>query len=92
LEANPEEMKSVAGQEKAPKEAATVETGRALNEWHREWNLAVGCSGKTKEQTQGNGGSQKKLAAVAGKMLHQEPRKDEHTRTDVGTAQNATMA
>jgi hypothetical protein len=50
--------------EENPKEDATVETGRALNKWHANWNLALGCREKPKEWTQGKGGCQKKLAAA----------------------------
>jgi hypothetical protein len=59
-----EEMKSVAVHEEVPKEEATVKPVRAVKKRHRVWHLAAGCHGKPKEQTQGNGGSQKKLATI----------------------------
>jgi hypothetical protein len=86
------EMKSVAVHEEVPKEDAAAKTGRALNKQHGDQNLALGAVESC--------GSQKKLAAACrgmthhagvawckghtGKMLHQEPRKDERTRRDIG--------
>jgi hypothetical protein len=71
MEADAEEMKSVAEQEKDPKEDATVETGRAPNKQHRGWHLATGHRSQLEERTRGNCGSQKKLAAASRKMNHQ---------------------
>jgi hypothetical protein len=64
LEANPEEIES----EAVPKEKAAVETVRALKKRHRDWHLATRRHGQPKKQTQGNGGSQKKLAVVYREM------------------------
>jgi hypothetical protein len=58
------EMKSVVVHEEVPTEDAAVETGRALNKWHGDENLAVGHRGKPMERTQGNGGFWKKLATA----------------------------
>jgi hypothetical protein len=69
LEANPEEMKSGALHED-PKEDAAVEIGTAPNKWHRGRHLATGHHGQPKERTQGNCGSQKKLATASMTTTH----------------------
>jgi hypothetical protein len=38
MEANPEEMKSVAVHEEVPKEEVKVETVRALKKWYGDWH------------------------------------------------------
>jgi hypothetical protein len=57
LEANPEEMKSVAVHEEVPKEEAAVETLGALKKWRGYRHLDVGRRQKPKKRTQDNGGS-----------------------------------
>jgi hypothetical protein len=42
LEANSEDMKSVAVHEEVPKEEAAVKTVRALKKQHGNWHLATG--------------------------------------------------
>jgi hypothetical protein len=63
-EPNSEEMKFEAVHEEIPKEEATVKSLGALKKWHGDRHLAVGCHKKLKRRTQGNSGSQKKLAAT----------------------------
>jgi hypothetical protein len=63
MEANPEEMKSELVHEEVPKEEVMMTIVTALNKWYRDRHLAVRCHGQPKKWTQGNGGSQKKLAA-----------------------------
>jgi hypothetical protein len=63
------EVESKVEHEEVPKEDAAVETGRAPNKRHADWNLATGRCGKPKEQTQGKGECQKKLAGAT-KMIH----------------------
>jgi hypothetical protein len=64
LEANAEEMQSVAVHEAVPKEDAAVKTGRALNKRHRGRHLAAGRRRQPKDRTKGKGGCRKKLAAA----------------------------
>jgi hypothetical protein len=68
MEANLEEMKFVAEQEKVPKEEAAVKPVRRLKKQHRGWHLYAGFRGKQKEWTQGKGGCWKKLAAAHRRM------------------------
>jgi hypothetical protein len=51
MEANPEEMKSVAEHEKVPKEEAAVKSFGALKKRRRGGYLAAGHHGKPKERT-----------------------------------------
>jgi hypothetical protein len=64
MEANPEELKSVAEYEEVPKEEAALKSLRALKNWHEDWHLAVGRHGQLKKRTQGDGGFRKKLSAA----------------------------
>jgi hypothetical protein len=64
METNPEEMQSEAVHEEVLKEEAAVKSFGAMKKWHRHRHLAAGRYRKPKERTQGNGGSQKKLAAA----------------------------
>jgi acyl-CoA reductase-like NAD-dependent aldehyde dehydrogenase len=57
MEANPGELHSVVVHQEVPKEEATVETIRALD-------TDMGTGRQLKKQTQGNGGSRKKMAAT----------------------------
>jgi hypothetical protein len=57
-------MVSQAEHEEVPKIEAAVETFGALKERLRDQHLAVRCCGQLKKWTQGNCGSQKKLAAT----------------------------
>jgi hypothetical protein len=102
------DMESEAEYQEVPKEEAEVKSSGAVKKRHRGWHLAVGCHGKPKEPTQGNCGSQRKLAATSRKMTHgagdmvargmtksvwyKKPRKDGHSGRDVGRARNATVA
>jgi hypothetical protein len=52
--------------EEVPREKAKVETFETLKKRHGSWHPAVGCHQKPKKWTQGNDGSQKKLAAAYG--------------------------
>jgi hypothetical protein len=63
MEANPGEMRSVTEHEEVPKEEPTVESFGALKKWRGDRHLAVGRCEEPKEQTRGNCGSWKKLAA-----------------------------
>jgi hypothetical protein len=65
LEAKPEETEFWV-QHEVPKEDAAMETGRALNKWHGNWNLAIGHRKKPKEWPQGKGGCQKLLLPAEG--------------------------
>jgi hypothetical protein len=56
--------------EEVAKEEAAVETFGALKKQHTGWHLATGHCVKLKERNQGNGGSQKKLAAACRRMTH----------------------
>jgi hypothetical protein len=53
LEANPEEIESVAVHEEVPKQETTVKSFGALKKWQRGQILAAWCRGKPKEWTQG---------------------------------------
>jgi hypothetical protein len=64
METNPEEMQSEAVHEEVLKEEASVKSFGAMKKWHRGQNVAAGSYRKPKEQTQGNGGSRKKLAVA----------------------------
>jgi hypothetical protein len=68
MEANPEEMKSVAEHEKVSMEEAAVKPVRALKKWHRGWHLGAGCCSQLKEHTEGKGGCRKKLATAYRRM------------------------
>jgi hypothetical protein len=78
LDANPEEIESVAVHEDVPKEEVVAETFGALKKRHRGVHLAVTCRGMTRRE----GVARRK--ETAGTMLYQEPRKDERTRRDDG--------
>jgi hypothetical protein len=64
MEANPEEMKSEAEHQQVPKAEAEVEIIGALKEQYGDRHLAVKCRRQLRKQTQGDGGSQKKLTAA----------------------------
>jgi hypothetical protein len=66
LESTSEEIESKAEHEEVPKEEATVETLEALKERYRDRHLAIRYHSQLKKQTQGNGGSKKKMATVRG--------------------------
>jgi hypothetical protein len=66
----PTNMESITLHKEVPKEEAAVQTVRALKRRHGDWHLAVGCSRKPKKQTQGNGGSWRKLAATSRGKTH----------------------
>jgi hypothetical protein len=71
MDTNQAKMKSVAEHGEVPKEEAAVKTFRALKKRHGDQNVALGRCQKPKKQTQGNGGSQKKLvAACRGMTCH----------------------
>jgi hypothetical protein len=70
MEANLEEMKSVAVHTEVPKEEAALKTVRALKERYGVWHLTVEHRRQPKKWTQGNGGSQKKLAAACKGMTY----------------------
>jgi hypothetical protein len=70
MEVNPKAFESVAVHSEVRKEDATVETGRTLNKWHGDQNLATRHRGKPKKWTQGNGGCRKKLAIARRRMTH----------------------
>jgi hypothetical protein len=70
MEVNPKEFKSIVVHPEVSKEDAAVETGRALNKWHGDQNLATGHRRKPKKRIQGNGGCQKKLATAHRRMTH----------------------
>jgi hypothetical protein len=67
---NLEEMLSEAEHQEVLKEHATVETGKVPNKRHRGQNLAAAHRQKSKERTQGNCGSQKKLVTARRRMTH----------------------
>jgi hypothetical protein len=64
MEADPEEIKSIAEHMEVPKKEAAVKPVRALKKRHGGQNLAVRCCQKPKKRTQGNVGSYKTLAAA----------------------------
>jgi hypothetical protein len=70
VEVNPAEMESEAVHEEISKEEAAVKSFGALKKQHGDRHLAVGRCGKLKEQTQGKGGSWKKLAAACRGITH----------------------
>jgi hypothetical protein len=70
MEANPEEMKSLAVHEEVPNEEAAVETFGALKEQCEDWHLDMGCCRQLKKWTQGNDESQKKLTTACRGMTH----------------------
>jgi hypothetical protein len=49
MKAYPEEIESEAEHREVPKEHAAVETRKALNKWHRGWNLAAEFCHKPKD-------------------------------------------
>jgi hypothetical protein len=51
MEANPDEVKSVAEHEEVPKEEAAMETFRALKEWYENRHLAIRCLCQPKKRT-----------------------------------------
>jgi hypothetical protein len=65
------EVVSEVEHEEVPKEEAAVKTVGALKKRHLDRHLAIGHRGQPKKQTQGNGGSWKKLAIICRKMTHQ---------------------
>jgi hypothetical protein len=66
------EIEAVEVREEVPKEEAAMKTFRALKERYGDQYLAVGLHQQAKKWTQGNGGSQKKLAAARRKSAIQE--------------------
>jgi hypothetical protein len=74
------EVEFIAVHKEVPKEKATVEIFGALKEWYRDQHLAVRRCGQLKKRTQGNGGSQRKLAAACRRMAHRviPPQHKEH--------------
>jgi hypothetical protein len=67
MKAGLEEMKSIAEHQEVPKEVAAVETIGALKDQYGDRHLAIGRRQQLKKRTQGNGGSQKKSAALSDK-------------------------
>jgi hypothetical protein len=65
------EIECVAVHEEVPEEDAAVKTFGALKKQHGDWHLAVRCCRNPNKQTQGNGGTRKKLAAACRGMTHQ---------------------
>jgi hypothetical protein len=55
-----------------PNEEAEVETVGALKDWYGGQHLAVGRCWQSKKWTQGDGGSQKKLATSCRRMIHHD--------------------
>jgi hypothetical protein len=70
LEASQEKSDALAEYQDVPKEEIAVETVRALENRYGDRHLAVECCQKPKKWIQGDGGSQKKLAAVCRWMTH----------------------
>jgi hypothetical protein len=70
METNPEEMKSEAEHEEAPKEEAAVKPVRALKRRHGDWSLPIRRHSQPKKRTQGDGGSWKKLVTAHKGMTH----------------------
>jgi hypothetical protein len=66
----PTSLESVTVHEEVPEEEAAVQPVRALKQQHGDQHLAIGCSRKPKKRTQGNGGSQRKLATAGRGMIH----------------------
>jgi hypothetical protein len=59
-----EKIEPVSEHEGVPNEEAAVETFEALKKRLGDRNIALGCRGKPKKRTQGNGGSRMKLVAA----------------------------
>jgi hypothetical protein len=59
-----EETESKLEHQEVPKEETAVETARTLKKRHGDQHLAIGRRQQLKKRTQGDGGSQKKLAAA----------------------------
>jgi hypothetical protein len=70
MKAGLEEMKSITRHQDVPKEQAPMETIRALQDRYGDLHLAVGCHRQPKKRTQGNCGSQKKLAVAYRGLTH----------------------
>jgi hypothetical protein len=67
-------MKSLVEHEEVPKEESVLETFGALKKRPGDRHLAIGHHQKPKKRAQGNGGSQKKLAAACrGMTCHAIP-------------------
>jgi hypothetical protein len=64
--ASHEGIEAVAKHQEVPKEEGIVETIGALEDQYGDQHLAVGRHQQPKKQTQGDGGSWKKLAAAQG--------------------------
>jgi hypothetical protein len=64
LEANLEEIEAVAEHQEVRKEEAAVRTVGALEDRYGDRYLVVVCRRQLKKRTQGDGGSQKNLAAA----------------------------
>jgi hypothetical protein len=61
-------MQSIAENQVAPKEHATVETDKVLKKWHRGRKPAAEQHGEPKEMTRGDCGAGKMLAAACRKV------------------------
>jgi hypothetical protein len=70
VEVIPEEMESGVEHQEVPKEYSAEKPVGRLKKWHRGQNLDIEQRKKSKEWTQGNCGSRKKLAAASRKMTH----------------------
>jgi hypothetical protein len=68
LEANPEELKSIAEHQEVPKKDAAVTISRALKVRYGDCHLGVGRRRQLKKRTPGDGGCRKTLAAVRRRM------------------------
>jgi hypothetical protein len=68
LESKEPTSELVAVHDEVPKEEAAVKTVRALKKRYGDWHLAVGHCRQLKKWTQGDGGSQKKVATTSGGM------------------------
>jgi hypothetical protein len=68
VEANPEEMESVAEYQEVPKEEVALETIEALEDRYGDRRLTVRYHRQPKKQTQGDDGFRKKLAAARRRM------------------------
>jgi hypothetical protein len=64
------EVQSKAEHEEVPKEGAAVKPIGALKKLYGGWDLALRCCGQPKKETQGSGGSQKKLTAARRGITH----------------------
>jgi hypothetical protein len=84
--ANPKEVQTVAERRKVPKET-TVETIGALEDRYGARHLAVVCRRQLKKQTQGDGGSQGRLAAAHRRIRRAipTPRRDAVVQGQTGT-------